>query len=317
MSSESKKTGKINIIDFIIKKKKMKQTDIAKELGVSRAQISKWKSGEDIPIKRMKSLSEMAGLFGDDFEWCLLVKTPENAESWIRFFSGYHDGYLDVTPCHLLSDAPEIYVPPILLLFDKVGIKIPEIAPRLYGEGDEGDEEDEGEDVDFRDLVHQYLESYAALINYNRQNIGELSDNDDVFENVLGIEYYIGDYALENVGRGILDKLGADHSIVAKVVSEARKNISKLIKEIVEIQIKNNRPIMKDYYNLLKNDPYDLADEELAGIYKGLTVDSSIESLLPLFERTVLGHVKLQTKLLEELHDKLDLLLKKLGYLIL
>lgn len=310
-AKKAMKTNKINIIDFVTKKLNITQADIAERLDVSAAQVSKWKKGEEIPFERRKTLNEMAGLFGDNFEWCLLTKTPENANAWIHFFSEYHDCCIDVDPCHLLSDEPDVYVPPILLLFEKIGIKIPEKAPSLFDDNEEEDEVEEECDNDFNSFVCKYLESYAALINYNSENIGELGeDDDDIFDRVMGIEYCIRDFALDNIDDECLEKVGADFSKIAEVIQEARKNISIMIKDIIRIQLSNNRPIMRDYFELLKDGPYDLDDGIMFKSLRGLSVDSSVDTLLPYFQKTVLEHVKLQTELLSELHVKLDTLLK-------
>ena len=195
--------SKTNIIDIIISKTGMKQMDIAKKLGVSRAQVSKWKSGEDIPDNRREALNEMAGLFGDDTEWCLLTKTPENAENWIDFFVDYHEGCLEVDPCSNISDYPESWVPTILALFNKVGIKIPEIAPNLYTEDTDSDDFDYSEESSFYVLVKQYLESFAALINWYDDHILDIDISilDDVH---YDFEAYIVDFALIHVDKDIL-----------------------------------------------------------------------------------------------------------------
>ena len=49
-----------NIIDYIIKNKGLRQKDIAENLNVSKAQVSKWKSGEHIPHERREELLSIA-----------------------------------------------------------------------------------------------------------------------------------------------------------------------------------------------------------------------------------------------------------------
>lgn len=299
-------SSKINIIDVIIAKTGMKQLDIAKKLDVSRAQVSKWKSGEDIPADRRKVLNEMAGLFGDDVEWSILTKTPENAEKWIHFFKEYHENYLEVDPCNKLSEDPEDWVPEMLVLFDKVGIKIPETAP-------DPDSEDDGEDmaVAFYSLVREYLESYAALTNWYEINIGELSDlDDDILGSTFDFEHYITEFALVYVDKNILDSLCADHSKVSNIVAEARKNLSKLIIDIVKIMVNKNLPIMRDYFALINAHPYNLDDDQMCRSVKLSVGNCTIESMLPLFEKILLERTKFLTELIAELHLKIDTLIK-------
>lgn len=298
-------SSKTNIIDIITAKTGMKQMDIAKKLGVSGAQVSKWRKGEDIPDGRRKALNEMAGLFGNNTEWSLLTKTPENAKNWIHFFHAYHEDYIEVDGCARLFDDPEVCVPPMLILFDKIGIKIPEIAPDPYAEEME-------EDDDFFSLIKEYLESYAALINWCDINLSVLSDADDIdiFESTLDIGYDIIDFAITYVDKDILKSLGADFSIVAKTVYKSKKSIYNTIKGIVKILVQENKPIMKDYFALINEHPHDLDDEKMVNFVRESGEGSTIKSMLPLFERTVLEHTEFQTALLQELHLKIDLLLK-------
>jgi transcriptional regulator with XRE-family HTH domain len=299
-------SSKNNIIDVITAKIGLKQLEIAEKIGVSRAQVSKWRSGEDIPPNRRKALNEMAGLFGDDVEWSLLTKTPENAENWIKYFSEYHDSYLDVDPCSNLSDSPEIWVPSMLTLFDKIGIKIPETAPDTDSEDTE-DTEGTEDTQDFETLVREYLESYAALINYYNANICMLSDiDDDILEDSFEIESCILDFAITHVDKDNLDKLGADYSKVTSTAAEARDNISRIIRKIVSIMVSKNIPIMTDYFDLINKQPYDLDDEQMFSSIG----DNTINSMLPLYERTVLEQNKLLVQLLTELHIKIDMLIK-------
>ncbi len=291
----------INIIDVITTKTKLKQMDIAKKLGVSRAQISKWKSGEYIPYDRRQALNEMAGLFGDDTEWALLTKNPENAEDWIDYFTDHHQGFLDVDTCRTLTDEAEVWVPQMLILFNLIGIKIPENARNI-----DTDVEDEEGVSKFGRLMTGYLESYSALTNWHEWNISSIENDekDDIFESTMELQSYIVDYALRFVDEEILTDLGADLSKVSKKVEHARKEISKIIEKILIIMLHNNIPIMKNYFDIINKEPYDLDDD---GMILG---KNTIESCLPLFERTILSQNAELFKILGELHLKVDTLLK-------
>ena len=292
---------KNNIIDVIIAKTGMKQMDIAEKLGVSRAQVSKWKKGADIPYNRRKELNEMAGLFGDDIEWSLLTKTPENAEAWIHFFQEYNSDYTDVYPCSNLSDSPDVWVPSMLTLFDKIGIKLPETAP------DPDSEEDISE---FTTFVMKYIESYAAKINWYDVNITSINNDDDIIDEILELESWMTDLAIDHVNVDMLRSLGADLSKVREVVQEARKKIHDIIEAIVEGMVENGIPIMIDYFEILYKDPYEMDDDEMFSSADSPFGKDSMESKLPLFERTVLKQNNLLIKLIGELHIKMDMLLK-------
>jgi hypothetical protein len=103
-----------NIVAYLIKTKGMTQTDIATKLksadkdtlGVSQALVSKWNRGEKIPKDREIEMLKLADLFweledkyteDDDFlfdqeslidsRWNIIVKTEKNQEDWYDFFT--------------------------------------------------------------------------------------------------------------------------------------------------------------------------------------------------------------------------------------
>lgn len=315
---EDTMSKKINIIDAVIAKTGMKQMNIANTLGVSRAQISKWKSGEDIPHNRKRALAKLAGMFDiDNIEWSLLAKTPENAENWIKYFSEIHEWGIDVYSCSNLTDEPENFVPSMLVLFNEVGVKIPELAPvpkeesDTDGNGLDDDENDKSNEFEeFESLVRSYLESYAALINWYNSNIFSIEDeNMVIFDKVTELKYCITDFAIINVDKDILFSLGADLSKVKDKAQGARKEIVRIIRSITEEMLNNNMPIMKDYFDIINKEPYDLDDEEMFDSIDRSAGEITIESYLPLFERTVLQHIKFNTEVLGELHLKIDMLL--------
>jgi len=298
----SPKKNTTTLIDVVIQKTGMKQMDIAKKLGVSRAQVSKWKSGEDIPDDRRTVLNGMAGLFGDDIEWALLTKTPENAESWIKFFEDRHQNYLDVDTCDTFADQTEFLVPAMLLMFNRIGIKIPAKAPAI-------DFDDDYEGTPFDSLITDYLESFSALTRWYEINISSIN-NDEVFEDTLDLAHYITEYALKYVNQDVLTKLGADLSIVAKTVTEAKKEMIDTIEDIIDTMLNSNAPIMTDYFDLINKAPYNLDDEQMMNSVEHSVGSKKIESCLPLFERTVLKQNVLLLELLTELHVKIDTLIK-------
>jgi transcriptional regulator with XRE-family HTH domain len=80
-----------NIIEYIIKNKKIKQNEIAKKLGVTTGQISKWKQGEYISSERRLELNKLADLFSDNPDWIDISKTKRNAESWFKYINQLSD----------------------------------------------------------------------------------------------------------------------------------------------------------------------------------------------------------------------------------
>ena len=81
----------LNIIDYIIENKKLNQGAIGSALGISQAQISKWKSGDKIPNNRELELIELAEL-KDSCDEFKLFDTKTADSSWAILTMKYCDG---------------------------------------------------------------------------------------------------------------------------------------------------------------------------------------------------------------------------------
>ena len=120
-----------NIIEYIIANTDYRQKDLAAKLGVSGAQISKWKSGEFIPPDRAEVLRKLAGLFTNQIAWNELVKTKENASAWHAYL--YELNKEADHPAYTLTDEPTFHTPSILLEMVDAGIPIPSCPPTIDG----------------------------------------------------------------------------------------------------------------------------------------------------------------------------------------
>jgi transcriptional regulator with XRE-family HTH domain len=87
-----------NIVNYIIKNKKLTQSQIAEKLSVSQVAVSKWKRGENIPDEREVELLQIADLywkitdnepeiFTIDSKWNILIQSEENQEDWYDLIS--------------------------------------------------------------------------------------------------------------------------------------------------------------------------------------------------------------------------------------
>jgi len=131
----------INIIDYLTDEKGFKQLDIAKEIGVSTVQVSKWKkNSSDIPQIREVELLKLADLWwssalcknGLPPEWAILVKTKENHIAWHHYFIDLNTSILDNNPTELWHHSFEdmnTFILTFLSLLNRYGFTVPEIAP--------------------------------------------------------------------------------------------------------------------------------------------------------------------------------------------
>lgn len=293
---------KTNIIEFIIKNRGLRQKDIAESLGVSKAQISKWKAGESIPHDREKELNQLAGLFGHDSEWALLVKNEANADSWFEYFSFINDS-VDCGPCWTLNESPEVYVPGILLALNKVGFRIPEKSPSV-----ECLEEDNLLDEDTQEIhsfLYELIDYYAAYITWSSRFLQ--FDDLDLFEISNEIEAYAIDLALGYISDETIAKFNVD---INSFRSHLSKNKRKVIFEIGKLCIALNQAgitITVDYFDYVNQSPYYL-DDVSSGV---ICSDNKIEEFISYGQKLILQESRETNKLLTELHVKIDTLLSE------
>lgn len=292
----------VNIIGYITARTGLKQKDLAEQLGVSKAQISKWKAGEYISLEKREKLNEIAGLFGDDPEWAILVKTEENSQAWYEYFRQLNDeaeGYAG----YQFEDEPEVYVRSILLLLSRLGIDVPPAPPSsTESTGEEIDIDEEMEPLDA--LLWDFLRNYGHLVQWWERYI-QCTDHPDLWEIQLDLLHCAPEIALNNISPDVREAAGIKskkfNSCFRETVSDARNRIHRLCAEMNELRI----PFVADYFAFLHEDPEVLEDE----VFFGDVMGDSTEKLLPFGERTILLEARKTNQLLMELHAKVDSLL--------
>lgn len=73
-----------SLVELALVAQSCTQKDLALRLGVSPAQISKWKNGEHISFEMSSKLSELAGLDDLDPDVVLLAGSKEDAKKWLH-----------------------------------------------------------------------------------------------------------------------------------------------------------------------------------------------------------------------------------------
>jgi transcriptional regulator with XRE-family HTH domain len=80
-----------SLIELALSAQGCTQKELALRLGVSPAQISKWKNGEHISFAMSDKLSELAGLDDLDPDFVLLAGSKDDAKKWIRLIRDLAD----------------------------------------------------------------------------------------------------------------------------------------------------------------------------------------------------------------------------------
>jgi transcriptional regulator with XRE-family HTH domain len=294
----------LNVVNYILDNKIMRQIDLANELGVSRGQISKWNKEETIPHAREKELLKIAGLFGYDFEWAYLTKTEENGNAWIKYVREVNRS-LD-TPCVNLTDSPEVPTKFFLKNLKEFDICIPEISPIVANLDSDFNFSSENK---FEYLFKLLIRQYSHLSNWVHNNVviedvWEIESLHDAYaeiEHASTIDIAIANLS-EDIITGANGSLEKFRSFSLQARYTARKNIKNLLHEMTESKI----PFKANYFDFIDkgSDGLEIEDE-----YHQLFESNRIEGYFSYAEKETIrrsGHIR---TLLEELHIKIDFLL--------
>jgi len=286
---------KYNLIEYILIKKKLRQTDLAALLKVSRAQISKWKSGEHIPHNRERQLMDMAGLFGIDPEWAIFAESEENSVKWMEYTRSLYDEELIEYPMpRPISDESELYVPQIIFLLIELGFDVPKEPPI-------GDIESDENVSKFTSLMCELLDSFAIYADWCDQNLTFYEDN--LFEPCMEVYSYLLDMSVGYIDDSLIKSLGINPIVLSSHSHKAEMKVRSLLSSICETMVENGMPLMDDYFILVNEAPRVLEDILLFdGVYK----NKNIECYYTQFERNLLAEVSKTNMLLEKIYENLE-----------
>ncbi len=288
----------MNLIDHIVQNSGVKQTDIANRLGVSRAQVSKWKAGEQIPTARLKELCELAGLFGDDPQWALLVGTEERGSSWIEFFK-YLNEIAENGPCWELDEMPEFMTPIMMKGFQELGANVPSAPPVKDADGYYDFESFDGELAAFSELVSDFIASYAPYVHWHNKYLSDLSD--DYFDECSEIENAYFDIALSWTIPAIAKAAGIAQSALENVSRKAQIDLKESVAKLCRALARDGRVPTYDYFVVTRFGPNQL-DDILSGLVSN---EDSIEEFLPIGEQLILAELRNTNRFLRDVAEKL------------
>jgi transcriptional regulator with XRE-family HTH domain len=303
--------SKPNLIDYITQKKSLTQADLARELGVSRAQITKWKAGEHLPSDRQIQLFKLAGLFATVSEdWAMFAETQENAAAWYSYFSElledieWGDSLRDLS-----SDAPDIYFWHVLDELLDMGADIQATAPKSHWENEE-----EYERTPLSACLFDIFETWGQLYDWMDTTL-EFSDVNEtaefeLFDLTQDLRWIASGLAIEDLEPSMLTAIGCDPVKIAAHIEQSRSQAADRLAEICSIRAKHGLSITADYFQLLTLPPIDLgeaswfrpkADSRHAG--------EAIKAFLSYSDQQLLAHQECQAMMLQQIDSKLDQLL--------
>lgn len=171
-----------SLVELALSAQSCTQKALAIRLGVSPAQISKWKNGEHISFEMSEKLSELAGLGDLDPDIVLLAGSKEDAQKWVKLVrylaelaefdaeTGYNTTPLikdvDDDNCSLFWNTFRV--------LQEMGVNIPQPFPEELRACIAEDDEDESEafwDNEIASLIYDMFKSltnvygfYAAFV---------------------------------------------------------------------------------------------------------------------------------------------------------
>jgi|GEM_PF-2078994 len=235
---------RLNLVEYITNKGTYSQADLARELNVSRAQITKWKAGECLQHDRQTQPMKLAGLFDTvSEEWAMFAETQENAEAWYTYFRALvEDLEWGDSLCDLSSDTPEIYFWHILEELLDLGAEISSVAPETRWEG-----EDEYNLTPLASCLMATFETWGQLYDWMDVTL-EFDDLDgtvtyELFEVVEDLRWVASGIAIEDVEQELLTAIGCDPAKIQSHVEQSRKKAATRLAEVCNIRIKHGLPM--------------------------------------------------------------------------
>jgi len=311
-----------NIIEHLMKVKKMTQVEIAGELnsnsddpdkkGITQAAISKWRKGYRIPPSRQVELLKLAELYWEiepinkddpddssplrevDSNWNVLVKSKENQFAWMEYIDSLHPSFEILNPNgEHLEDEYLYFVRTLLLLLNWHGFEIPEFPPMPFRESKISKDEQKRFRIFFRLLLLRInILQLWCIDTLPRRNL----------EGFLKIYIWVPKIAIAQTIKQSSSKnkvpLSTDIAQLEKSIKITENITEGFITDWLSWAMNNSYPLIKENFAELSitsstiNEEHVLVDTRLKKISYG--------------EKKILEGIKKNEKLLNEILKRLD-----------
>ncbi|TWU02899.1 helix-turn-helix transcriptional regulator [Stieleria varia] len=301
-----------NLVEYITHKGAYNQADLARELGVSRAQISKWKSGEHIPSERRDRLLKIAGLFDTVSDrWAMFAETEDNSKAWCDFFEELlEDLEWGGSLRDLSRNMPDIFyghlIEALLGLDAKISVKAP---------ASKWEDEESCKMTPLANCLFSVYETWGQLYDWIDSSLefDDLMDGAEyeLFDVIEELRWSASGIAIDNVEPELLISIGCEESKIKELTKQSRQEAAQRLSQVCNIRIKHGLPITADYFQLLTLPPIELAEASWFQ-RKGNShhPGEAIKSFLSYGERQLLSHQECQAAMLRQIDSKLDRLLE-------
>lgn len=325
----------LNIINYILNKKKISQNELAEMLDppVSKSILSKWKNGsEQIPPIRATELRRIARIGkykdGQNEEWLKIIKNSKtSSDSWYE--SIFEQIKFQTQSIYLNGQYGEINYDSIwiensqsmLITLNRAGVPVKDLhltfeptRPVIFDDAFEDDEYRTGTYVytDDDKLLIPYIKAYCELRFWVMYNVTYINDK-SISELQFDILQKIPEIALFHVDKELFKAVGTDMDVLNKVIENSRTETLQLM-----LQFSQNVPSKgTDYLNFLnanldeiERDAVNSAEYQRQwGRKYSKQEEDYIDAMNP--DHRILEGIKNNEKLLKEILEKLNNLTNK------
>ncbi|TDR05954.1 helix-turn-helix domain-containing protein [Marinomonas communis] len=233
----------MNIIEFLVKHHNLNQSQIAEAVGVSRAQVSKWKSGDSISFEKREALQKLCGAFTDDFEVFSMFGTEESAVYWSQVAQ-------EVDTWSWLGGSPDE---------DWVHLNVYQVLKALTDSGFIAPNEtleDKKDDEHFLEIFRTAVVYTGTIDKWVDLYMGnyDMDSTMDITEEVFASLADLSVYHIINESKDVPES--------AQLFSTSTySKLNQLIHQYCLQRTHNNLPIMEDYFKILTENPEVLNDD--------------------------------------------------------
>ncbi|MEO2218732.1 helix-turn-helix transcriptional regulator [Chromobacterium vaccinii] len=180
-----------SLVELALSAQGCTQKALALRLGVSPAQISKWKNGEHISFEMSEKLSTLAGLDDLDPDIVLLAGSKANAKKWVKLIRyladlaecGAETGYKTAPLVEDVDDDNCVLFWNTFHVLQEMGVNIPQPFPEELGACIAEDDDDEGEaiwDNKIASLIYDMFKSLTNVYGFYAAFVSDLVFDDEL-----------------------------------------------------------------------------------------------------------------------------------------
>ncbi|WP_422475325.1 helix-turn-helix domain-containing protein [Endozoicomonas sp. ALB032] len=299
-----------NLIKLALKDLQITQKELALRLGVSPAQITKWKADEYMSrdmSEKIKGILDLDQLDPDVVYWTGGVK---EANKWYTLVEYLAEMAEENAECNYntqpFDDDMGLLLFYVLRSLTEAGIEIPKTFPADI-DFDYSMDYDENEELfdslirvnPYSSLIYELLIAWAQLYDFYAAFVSDITYDDELglFEDCRELEFCLPPLALTKIGKE--NELLTNYNDFRY---KTEKYSEKLINEIKRQAVKAGHPLKAELYHLISRDPGSLVHEAEAEAF-GFNDDRIHPDV---YMNEILTNLRLIHQVLPAICEKLD-----------